>query len=550
VSSINNTTAAATATTGRTLLYPTAGEQTAATAAIINKFEDRAALAAAIKAAIELKNANKSIIKLYVEHATKAIPVGPSSWLSSFNAAQAINTALAASAPGPSTVVSPVIPCPVTPPNTYCVSDITGIKPWLFNHEWSYVGKQVTPKFVTFTRKATDALANFIVDHSWTAFEEIQIQNHVVGAPHIAVHKSNTTGTLPGSFLISFYLGKTHLILLANNIVYIDPATGNRIKPAYHHENKIKDFFNNVRTTQLESTIEQQGKLHLYSIIFVNWYTAVNNGTNIVRFSVESITPAQIEDPSEYNLPVVKKGQVDFDFWVNKTHKEFQLKQPLSELDEEDYLVQINANFNQNNWHIDIVEEEIPDSASATVGQIACWITYHKQAVNREIISWRQNIDYLRALSEVSAFLVVTLYNKGQLYYQDSNKENKAPDLAKYACYYLHWRDFSEHRVRSTSPLIELVEAIQRYKTSKVQIKDFIKQEEDEPSLENLAKPEAKEGEIVEQAVESTLEYVEHNTIKRITQELNQLNPHRLPAQVSTNPRKPCVNFDLKYKVP
>jgi hypothetical protein len=445
VSSINNTTAAATAATGCTLLYPTTREQTAATAAVVNKFEDRAALAAAIKAAVEPRNTNKSIIELYVEHATKAIPVKLSSWPSLFNATQAIDTALAASAPGPSTVVSPVIPCPVTPPNTYRISDITGIKPWLFNYKWSHVGEQVTPKFVTFMRKATNALANFIVDHSWTAFEEIQIQNHVVGAPHIAVNKSNTTGTLPGSFLISFYLGKIHLILLANNIVYIDPATGNQIEPAYHHENKIEDFFNNVWTTRLKSSIEQQGKLHLYSIIFVNWYTAVDNGTNIVRFSVESVTPAQIKDPSEYNLPVVRKGQVNFNLWVNKTHKEFQLKRPLSELDKEDYLVQINADFNQNNWHIDIVEEEIPGLASATVGQIACWITYHKQAVNREIISWRQNIDYLCALSEVSAFLVVVLYNKGQLYYQDSNKENKAPDSAKYACYYLHWQDFSEH---------------------------------------------------------------------------------------------------------
>jgi hypothetical protein len=146
--------------------------------------------------------------------------------------------------------------------------------------------------------KSTNALANFIVDYSRTAFEEIQIQNYIVGAPHIAVHKSNTTGTLPGSFLISFYLGKIHLIPLANNIVYIDPATGNRIEPAYHHENKIEDFFNNVRTTRLESTIKQQGKLHLYSIIFVNWYTAVDNGTNIVRFSVKSVTPAQIKDVS------------------------------------------------------------------------------------------------------------------------------------------------------------------------------------------------------------------------------------------------------------
>jgi hypothetical protein len=114
----------------------------------------------------------------------------------------------------------------------------------------------------------------------------------------------------------------------------------------------------------------------------------------------------------------------------------------------------------------------------------------------------------------------------------------------------LHWQDFSEHRVRSTTPSIELVKAVQQYKASKVQVKDFIKQEEDKPLLENLAKPEAKEGEIVKQAVKSALEYVEHNTIKRITQELNRLNPHRLPAQVSTNPRKPCVNFDLKYKVP
>jgi hypothetical protein len=68
--------------------------------------------------------------------------------------------------------------------------------------------------------------------------------------------------------------------------------------------------------------------------------------------------------------------------------------------------------------------------------------------------------------------------------------------------------------------------------------------------LENLAEPEAKEGEIVEQAVESALEYIEHNTIKRITHKLNRLNPHRLPAQVSTNPCKPCMSFDLKYKVP
>jgi hypothetical protein len=287
VSSINNTTAATTAATGRTLLYPTAGEQTAATTAVVNKFEDCAALTAAIKAAIKLRNANKSIIKLYIKHATKAIPVGLSSWPSSFKATQAIDTALAASTPGPSTAVSPVIPCPVTPPNTHRVSDITGIKPWLVNHKWSHIGEQVTPKFVTFTCKATNALANFIVDHSRTAFEEIQIQNHVVGAPYIAIHKCNTTGTLPGSFLISFYLGKIHLIPLANNIVYIDPATGNQIKPVYHHKNKIKDFFNNIWTIRLKSSIKQRGKLHLYSIIFINWYTAVNNKTILFAFQLK-----------------------------------------------------------------------------------------------------------------------------------------------------------------------------------------------------------------------------------------------------------------------
>jgi hypothetical protein len=91
-----------------------------------------------------------------------------------------------------------------------------------------------------------------------------------VGAPHIAINKSNTTSTLPGSFLINFYLGKIHLIPLANNIVYIDPATGNWIELLYHHNNKIKEFFNNVWMTCLESSIKQRGKLHLYLVIFVN----------------------------------------------------------------------------------------------------------------------------------------------------------------------------------------------------------------------------------------------------------------------------------------